>query len=223
MKSHQNHLASTTQSPTQLPSPRRGCRRSKTRSSCQWCPSPVHALGKSPPALDAHPVARWDGRCKRNVDATCLENIPSDIIWLYVHVYIYIYIYVYTVSIHIYIYIYVSIYTVYIHSLVTNVCPGQTLVWFLPSFCKFAHFKKKWPLHEKNWPLHVFMLSHVESARHFRLFPGCFRSFPGNFRPEKSTYYCSKESKISPRGRKYKIDHSCQKMTISKSFTRNPP
>ena len=40
--------------------PRRSCRRSKTRPSCRWCPSPVHALGKSPPALDAHPVARWE-------------------------------------------------------------------------------------------------------------------------------------------------------------------
>lgn len=39
------------------PPPRRSCRRSKTRPRCPSWSSPSHALGKSPPALHAHPGA----------------------------------------------------------------------------------------------------------------------------------------------------------------------
>ena len=178
MKSHQNHLASTTQSPTQLPSPRRGCRRSKTRSSCQWCPSPVHALGKSPPALDAHPVARWDGRCKRNVDATCLENIPSDIIWLYVHVYIYIHMYTQYLSIHIYIYMYLYIQYIYIHWLQMSV---QGRLWFdffpvsvnLPISKKSDHCTKK----TYHFMFSCWVMLSLPGISAF--FPGVSALFPG--------------------------------------------
>ena len=111
------------------------------------------------------------------------------------------------------------------YSLVTNFWPGQILVWFLSSFFKFVHFHFKitWPFQEKTYHFMFSFLSHVESARAFPPFSRVFPPFSREFPPRKIDIFYAKKSKISPRGRKYKIDHNGQKMTISRSFTRNPP
>ena len=67
-------------------------------------------------------------------------------------------------------------------------------------------------------------LSHDESARVFGPFSRVFPPFSRNVRPEKSNIFFTQSKVISAQKvRNLKIDHSSQEMTISSSFTRNPP
>ena len=110
---------------------------------------------------------------------------------------------------------YIYIYTYPGYSLVTNFCPGQILVWFLPSFPQCVRFKIKWPFQETTYH---FMFSFFKSCwvcpGISAFFPGISALFPGISAQNNrhiSMQRKDKKSKISPRGRKYKTDHNSQK------------
>ena len=166
------------------------------------------------PELKEH-VIFYDNLAKKNING----------IQIYKYIYIYhiliIYFYFFTKERERYTWIFNSD----IHWLQVS---DQGRFWF--DFCPVSwnlsisfRIKIKWPFQEKTYHFMFSFLNHVESARAFPPFSRVFPPFSRKFPPSKIDIFLRKEGQISPRGRKYKIDHNGQKMTISRSFTRNPP